>query len=46
MKIITKIIGDFTFKKMEEDFYIVFHPFWIWCERVENGKKIIRLKAK
>ena len=39
-------IGWFVFTELEEGFYSVYHPVWEWCERIDNGKRIIRLKAK
>lgn len=39
-------IGDFVFTRIKNGCYKVFHHLWEWHERVEKGKKVIRLKAK
>jgi len=39
-------IGDFIFTKIDAGVYYVFHPFWDFKSRYENGKLIIRLIAK
>lgn len=41
-----KWIGEFLFTQIDDETIIVYHRYWDWCERIEDGKRIIRLKAK